>query len=345
MTSIAVVIVNHNTCQHLQACLASIEREAPSEVVVVDNASSDGSTQMVRAEYPWVTLHANRTNPGYGAAANQGIASCTAQYVLLLNSDTLLQLGALEALSSYLDQHTRAAIVGPRLVNPDGTLQASCYPFPTPFHTLLENSTCAILLGRLIRRYIPAFRSLYLRTWPHTYRRIVPWVKGAAVAIRREAFDAVGGFDESFFMYLEDTDLCYRLQSAGWKVHFAPVTTVVHTGSASTAQYRADMAVQLLASTVQFYRRHSSTIRLAEMVMIVKSLMLVKWIVGNLSLSFTRDARKRYVIAADIAASQRVLLGHWERQGNRPCETSMNAPLSPLNKNSTAICSSNPTCE
>src|SRR5678815_3857153 len=86
MTSIAVVIVNHNTCQHLQACLASIEREAPSEVVVVDNASSDGSTQMVRAEYPWVTLHANRTNPGYGAAANQGIASCTAQYVLLLNS-------------------------------------------------------------------------------------------------------------------------------------------------------------------------------------------------------------------------------------------------------------------
>ena len=328
MTPIAVVIVNHNTCQELQACLASIELEAPSDVVVVDNTSSDGSVEMVRAEYPWVKLYANTTNPGYGAAANQAIASCTAQYVLLLNSDTLLQIGALEALSSYLDQHPRAAIVGPRLVSPDGILQASCYPFPTPFNTFLENSTCAILLGRLIRRYVPAIRRLYLRTWPHTHAKIVPWVKGAAIAIRREAFEAVGGFDESFFMYFEDTDLCYRLKSAGWNVHFAPVTTVVHAGNASTAQYRADMAVQLLASTVRFYQRHSSRIRFAEAVMIVKSLMLVKWIVRTLSLYFTRDARKRCVIAEDIAASQRVLLGQWQKQADRLCAPSTNTPLS-----------------
>jgi GT2 family glycosyltransferase len=146
----------------------------------------------------------------------------------------------------------------------------------------------------------------------------VPWVKGAAIVIRREAFDAVGGFDESFFMYFEDTDLCYRLNAAGWTVHFAPVTTVVHTGNASTAQYRADMNVQLLASTMRFYQRHSSTIRLAETVMIVKSLMLVRWMVGTLSLYFTRDVPKRCVIAEDIAASQRVLLGHWQREADRP---------------------------
>ena len=319
MTTIAVVIVNHNTCQHLQACLASIQLERPSEVVVVDNASSDGSVEMVQAVYPWVRLYANRTNPGYGTAANQAIASCTAQYVLLLNSDTLLQLGALEALSSYLDQHRRAAIVGPRLVTLDGTLQPSCYPFPTPLHTLLENSTFAIQLGRLLRRYVPVLRRLYLRTWPHNYARIVPWVKGAAIAIRREAFDAVGGFDESFFMYFEDTDLCYRLEAAGWQVHFAPVTTMVHIGNASTTQYRADMAVQLRASTVQFYQRHSSTIRLAEVVMIVKCLMLAKWIGGTLRLCFTRDASKRIEIAEDINASQRVLLGHWQGQGRRLC--------------------------
>jgi len=207
MTPIAVAIVNYNTREHLRACLATVQSEAPSETIVIDNASSDGSAEMVRAEYPWVTLHANQTNPGYGAAANQAIASCTAEYVLLLNSDTLLQAGALMALSSYLDLHPRAAIVGPRLVEPDGILQASCYPFPTPLNTFLENSTSAFLLGRLIRCHIPLLRNSYLRTWPHNAARVVPWLKGGALAIRRTAFDAVGGFDESYFMYFEDADL------------------------------------------------------------------------------------------------------------------------------------------
>src|SRR5688572_17909236 len=122
MTAIAVAIVNYNTREHLRACLATVQLEAPSEVVVVDNASSDDSVEMVRTDYPRVMLHANRTNPGYGAAANQAVESCTAKYVLLLNSDTRLQSGALRALSTYLDRHPRAAIVGPRLENPDGTL-------------------------------------------------------------------------------------------------------------------------------------------------------------------------------------------------------------------------------
>src|SRR5206468_637236 len=194
-------------------------------------------------------------------------------------------------------QHPRAAIVGPRLVNPDGTLQASCYPFPTPLDTFLENSTYTILLGRLIRRYVPAVRRLYLRTWPHDCARVVPWMKGAALAIRREAFEAVGGFDESFFMYFEDADLCYRLKAAGWEVHFAPVTTVVHVGGASTMQYRADMSIQLLASTVQFYQRHYAGIRVAQLLMVVKSLMLARWIGGTFRLCFARDATKRREVA------------------------------------------------
>src|SRR4030095_10427800 len=128
MAPIAVVVVNYNTLQHLRACLATVQSERPSEVVVVDNASSDGSVEMVRSEYPWVTLHANRKNLGYGAAANQGVASCTAPYVLLLNDDTLLESGGLRKLSVYLDRHPRAAIVGPRLVNPDGSPQPAWFP-------------------------------------------------------------------------------------------------------------------------------------------------------------------------------------------------------------------------
>ncbi len=311
MTPIAVAIVNHNTRDHLRECLATVQLEAPPEVVVVDNASWDGSAEMVRAQYPSVTLRANKTNLGYGAAANQAFVSCTAQHVLLLNGDTLLQPGALAALSGYLARHRRAAIVGPRLVDPDGTLQASCYPFPTPLNTLLENSTTAVVLGRLIRRYIPIVRNSYLRTWPHRSARVVPWVKGAAMAVRREAFDAVGGFDESYFMYFEDADLCYRLNAADWQVHFAPVTTVVHIGGASTRQWGPEMGVRLLASTIQFYRQHASGLRIAEVVLIVKSLMLARWISGGIRLCLTRDACKRAEIAAEMGACRVVVLGHW----------------------------------
>jgi len=311
MTSpFTVVIVSRNTCTHLRACLATVQAESPNEAIVVDNASSDGSVEMVRALYPWVNLHVNSRNLGYGAAANQAIAGCTAKYVLLLNSDTLLQTGVLEALGGYVARHPRAAVVGPRLVYPDGTLQPSCYPFPTPLDTLLANSPGAIPLGRLIRRYVPILRNFDLRTWPHTYARVVPYVKGAAIAIRREAFEAVGGFDESFFMYFEDADLCYRLMAAGWEVHFAPVTTVVHVGGASSRQCRPEMTVRLFASTVRFYRLHSSGLRLAEAIIIVKMLNLIRWIGGTLRLFLARDVSERTLIAEDIAACRCVLRSH-----------------------------------
>jgi GT2 family glycosyltransferase len=307
--SIAIIIINYNTCQELQACLGSIRPEEASQVVVVDNDSSDGSVEMVKSRYPWVSLHANKTNLGYGGAANQAIAGCSAQYVVLLNSDTLLQTGALEGLVRYLDEHPQASIVGPRLINADGTLQASCYSFPRPLDTFLENSTIAVSFGRLIRRYIPGIRRLYWRTWTHDSVRIVPWVKGAVLAIRREAFNAVGGFDESFFMYFEDADLCYRMKKAGWEVHFTPITTIIHVGGASTEQVRADMAVQLLYSTNLFYQRHSSRWSTGIMSIVVKSLMLARWISGTIRLSFTRDVNIRRKIAEDRAAWQKVLLG------------------------------------
>ena len=313
MNPFAVTIVNYNTREHLRACLATVTVEAPSEVVVVDNASSDDSAAMVETEYPHVVLQVNNTNVGYGAAANQAIARCRAKYVLLLNPDTLLRPGTLMALNRYLDENPRAAIVGPRLVEADGTLQASCYPFPKPLDTFLENSTIAVVLGRSIRRYVPGLGKLYLRTWSHDRLRVVPWVKGAALAIRRTAFDAVRGFDESYFMYFEDADLCYRLRGAGWEIHFTPESTVVHVGGSSTRQCRAEMSVRLLASTLQFYQRHASRLRLAEAVLIIKALMLARWITGTARRYLTRDSAKRAEIGGDAAACRRVLFGHWRR--------------------------------
>jgi GT2 family glycosyltransferase len=302
----AVAIVNYNTREDLRACLETVRGEGPGEVVVVDNASSDGSAEMIQAEYPRVMLHCNKTNVGFGTAANQAVAKCSANYVLLLNSDILLQAGAVNALSNYIDVHPRAAIVGPRLVNTNGTLQASCYPFPTILNTFFVD-TC---LGDLIR-YVPVLRNHFLPTWPHHHAKIVPWVKGAAMAIRREAFETVGGFDETFFMYSEEIDLCYRLLAIGWQVHFAPVTTAVHPGGASTAQHQTEMAVQLLASTFKFYRKHYSGIRLVAMNMLLKNIVQYRWIRDTLRLHVASDKCKKAKIKADVAAWQAMLPKAW----------------------------------
>jgi len=295
MTPIAVAIVNYNTRDDLRTCLASVQHEGPIEVVVVDNASSDGSVAMVRDEYPWVICHANQTNLGYGAAANQAIGSCTAEYVLLLNSDTLLRPGVLEALSTYLDHHPRAGIVGPRLVNPDGTLQASCYPFPSPLDKLLDKST----LSRLIR-FVPVLRNQYLRTWLHASDRVVPWVKAAALAIRRDAFELAGGFDTSYFMYFEEVDLCYRLFRAGWQTHFSPLATVVHVGGASTRQKRIAMMLQFLASEVQFYKRHYSPVSLLQFKIVVGAVTVAHVVIDTIRLHQVRNSLQKARLAEDL---------------------------------------------
>lgn len=307
MASIAVVIVNYNTREYLRECLAAVLSQSTDQVIVVDNASSDGSAEMVRAWYPSVKLYDNAFNRGYGAAANQAMAACTAEYVLLLNSDTVAHNGALDALTTYLEQHPGVGIVGPRLVNPDGTLQPSCYAFPGTLKWFLHYE----VPGQLIRR-VPILRNYQEHTWPHAEAQPVPWVMGAAIAIRREAFGAVGGFDESFFMYCEETDLCYRLQTAGWQVHFAPVATVMHVGQASTKQYRTEMAVQHIASRLLFYRRHYSTLRFGLLAVMMKGTVLARLLFDSYRRLLARDSSQSAGMAADIAAWQRVLIGKWK---------------------------------
>jgi GT2 family glycosyltransferase len=297
----AVAIVNHNTRDYLRACLESLRPEAPDEIVVVDNASLDGSAAMVRSEFSEVWLQANDANRGYGAAANEAIGLCRAPAVLLLNSDTRLRTGALAALVAYLGDHPEVAVAGPRLVNPDGSLQPSTYPAPTPLHILLEEST----LGRLVR-HLPLLRERYLRTWSHSHPRAVPWLLGAALAFRRDAFLAAGGFDPSFFMYAEEVDLCARLGAAGWQVHFVPAAEIVHSGGASTRQYRSRMAIQYFSSLDRYYRRHYSRLRQVELAAIVKAIVLLRLARETWRLR-SAGAAERQLIEADRQAWREVL--------------------------------------
>jgi GT2 family glycosyltransferase len=276
---LAVVIVSYNTRDYLRRCLQSVQENGPGEVVVVDNASTDGSAGMVREEFPAVSIRENPRNMGYGAAANQGISSCCSTYILLLNGDTVLPEDSINVLGDYMDRNPKAAVVGPRLEYPDGRLQASTYPFPTPLYTFLGSTSIGSLIGRT-----PVLRERYLPSWSHSQARVVPWVLGAVLVIRRSAFESVGGFDESYFMFSEEVDLCYRLKKAGWEVHFTPAVTVVHVKGASTKENYTEMELLRYSGTQRFYQNHYSRFQMAQLRMLTTYFML-----RNISLDYLRS--------------------------------------------------------
>ena len=299
----AVAVISWNTRTLLRRCLATVVAEGPREVVVVDNGSSDGSAEMVRAEFPMVRLKLLPGNPGYGAASNTAFTLCRAEYVLLLNSDTELRPGALEALVSHLDRRPGAGIAGPRLLNPDGTLQKSTFPFPGPLVPLIKRRPIANLVAA-----VPRLRDTFVGAWAHDHARRVPWVLGAALAIRRTAYEAVGGFDPDYLMYYEEVDLCYRMREAGWETHFTPATEVTHVGGASTRQRRPEMLAQLCLSAVEFHRRHHRGV--VGLVAIAAVRTTLRFRLGRdwLRYRLSRRGAVRRVLAQNMAVWREVLV-------------------------------------
>jgi len=251
---VSVVIVNWNTRDILGDCLRTIyeqTRSAAFEVIVVDNASQDGSPEMVRTDYPQAMLLANGTNVGYAAANNQGIRTARGRYILVLNSDTLILDGAIDRIVDFADSHPRAGVLGCRVRNPDGTLQPTCFMFPSAFNSFLS----AFYLNKLFPRSRLLGREA-MSWWDRNDVREVQVVTGCFMLIRREALDEVGLMDERFFMYAEETDWCYRFGKAGWQVMFTPVAEIVHLGGQSTAKRSEEMLVQLRLSILKFVRKN-----------------------------------------------------------------------------------------
>ena len=249
---LSIIIVNWNTRDLLAACLESVHQDAETlagwtvETFVVDNASSDGSPQMVRERFPWVRLIENEENLGFAAANNQALRQARGRYALLLNSDTEVQPGALAALVEFMAAHPRAGAVGARLLNADGSLQPSCHPMLTPGREFWR----LIFLDRLWPR-----ATYPLGRWDLATPRQVEVIKGACLLLRREALAQVGLLDEAYFMYTEEVDLCYRLAEAGWELWWLPSARVIHREAQSTRQAAAKMYVQLYRSKVHFYRK------------------------------------------------------------------------------------------
>ncbi len=242
MPDLSVSIVNTNSRELLLACLESLAGTA-AEVVVLDNASEDGSAEAVRERFPDVRLIAQSHRAGFGANHNTVIRATTCRYVYVLNEDTTAGDWGFEALTTYLDAHPRVAALGPRLVYPDGRLQDSAWRFPTPLVSMLG----LVSLGRLgvtqSRGDAP---------------RAVDWVMGAAVVLRREALDEVGLFDEGFFLYSEEVDLQTRLRRAGWEVHYFPLVSVVHHESQFSADIPERRINEMWRSRHRYWQKHHS---------------------------------------------------------------------------------------
>lgn len=254
---VSIIVTNYNTRDLLRACFASMEGRLGRpwlEVILVDNASADGSAEMTREEFPDVRVFVQERNEGFAHANNRGIRASRGRHVLILNSDTEIVDDALERMRDHMDAHPDIGALGARLLNTDGTVQLSCRSFPS-YRTVLFHRYS--LMTRLFPRN--RYSAEYLMTdTNHDETMDVDWVSGACMMVRRETMDAVGLLDEGFFMYAEDVDWCYRMKQAGWRVCYLPQAEVRHHIGRSTRNVPYRMTYERHRSMWRFYRKHYS---------------------------------------------------------------------------------------
>jgi GT2 family glycosyltransferase len=251
---VSVIIVSWNTREILGDCLRSAYEQAEGiecEVIVVDNASSDGSAEMVKRDFEKTILIENTENRGFAAANNQGMAVAKGRYALLLNSDTIVLDNAIAKTVELADRHPDTAVTGCRVLNPDGSLQPTCFMFPS----LLNMFLAAAYLYKLFPRN-RFFGRERMTWWDRNDERDVEVVTGCMMLVRRSAIERVGVMDERYFMYCEETDWCYRFRQAGWRVMFTPSAEIIHLGGQSSRKVRKEMLIQLKLSVLEFMKKH-----------------------------------------------------------------------------------------
>jgi GT2 family glycosyltransferase len=307
---VSVIVVSWNTRDLLRQCLQSVVDEpgarivaagatddvaAPSkalaiEMVVVDNASDDGSAQMVLAEFPQARLIANSYNAGFAAANNQAIAQARGQMLFLLNPDAYLLPGALAGLAHFLAEHPEAAAAGPNVLNPDGSWQAAAFRFATLWDLFCEAVFLSVLWPRS-----PLFARKELGGFNRDAVREVDWVQGCALAVRRPVWDVVGPFDEGYWMYVEELDWCRRAKRMGYRIFFTPEAQVVHYGKRSVARARASVLPLGFRSHFRYYRKFDGRAKeLAVRLLALLQMGLRAFISAGMVLAMRGAARTRW---------------------------------------------------
>lgn len=252
--AVSIVIPTYNSKRHLAACFASLRAYTQGvtyETIVVDNASADGTSSFVAAEYPDVRIVRRATNGGYAAAINDGVAASAGRFVMVMNPDTRIEEDAISALAAHLSAHADIGVVAPKLLNEDGSLQLSCRAFPG-YTTALFNRYS--LLTRLFPRNRFS-RGYLMEDFAHDEERDVDWVSGAALMFPRAVFDRAGGWDAGFFMFSEDVDFCRRVHDAGLRVVYLPDARVYHAIGVSK-RAPARIVISRHRSMWRYYRKH-----------------------------------------------------------------------------------------
>jgi N-acetylglucosaminyl-diphospho-decaprenol L-rhamnosyltransferase len=297
--TLSIIILSWNVRNLLRACLASLPLDQPEvEVIVVDSASADGSVEMVRSEFPQVKLVASSENLGYSRGNNLGLRAALGRYLLLLNPDTEIVGDALAQMRAYLEAHPHVGVIGPQLIYADHSIQSTRRRFPTLATAFFESTWLQPFAPR------PWLDRYYARDLPDDAVAEVDWVIGAALCVRRAAYEQVGGLDEGFFMYSEELDWCRRMKAAGWKVVYLPPAQVIHHAGRSSEQVPAATHIRFNRSKVRYFRKYHGAL-MAE---------VLRWfLLGNFASQLVLElakglvGHKRQLRAERVAAYREVL--------------------------------------
>jgi len=263
---VSVVIVNYNVKEFVQNLLHSLEkatRSIKAEIIIVDNASDDGSVELISEKFPDVKLVASKVNLGFGKANNVGFRMAQGKYIFILNPDTLVQEDTLEKLIAFFERTPEAGMIGCKILNPDGTLQLACRRgFPSPWTSFCKVTGLSSLFPK--SRLFAKYNLTYL---DEDQIAEVDALSGSCMLMRKDVYDKIGGFDEQFFMYGEDLDLCYRVQKAGYKVFYVPETKIIHYKGESTKRSSLDETKVFYGAMSLFVKKHFSSSFLLEFIL------------------------------------------------------------------------------
>ncbi|MBI5360612.1 MAG: glycosyltransferase family 2 protein [Planctomycetes bacterium] len=293
---ISIIIVNYNTRDFIEKCLLSIysrRHKASFEVFVVDNASNDGSVEMVRDKFPSVNLTANPQNTGFGAANNIAMKKSSGEYILLLNSDAELTDYALDNCVDFMRNHPACGIMGGKLLYPDGTTQVSVCPFPSLYIAFTQH----LLLVRLFpnsRIFAPHRNALSKSDYEKEQK--VDWVSGAFMAVNRKCLEQTGLFDEKFFLYYEETDLCLRCHNAGWEIWYSPSAAAIHYANKTTVKFKPKVFEYSSTSLVYYFLKHKPLFSIIALKAMLFPLVCVRLLLNlPARLAGSDDAKTRAV--------------------------------------------------
>lgn len=310
---ISVIIVNWNTKEMLLDCLKSLTKQNISytnEIIVVDNGSTDGSQEAVRAAFPDVQIIENNANLGFAKANNIGILKSRGRYVCLINSDVIVMDNCLQHLMTFMDSNTKIGIAGPKILNPNLTLQNSCRSLPT----LWNNLSPALGLDKIFKN-MPFFSGVNMRFFDHRSVRKVEALAGCCLIIRKTALDQVGLFDEQYFIYFEETDLCKRFGQAGWDIVFCPDASIIHHHGASSAKDPARFNIEQMKSQMKYWKKYNSRITLIIFQFILLLQHGARLILRSILYPFKAQAKKMEIarqLSKHYACVKLILSGQYD---------------------------------